>query len=180
MYIKMSHFYSGRMVSGDCKNLTFWYPYVEIGTPRYPQVVEKYLLFVFYSYLHHSEPFLLWSDAIWWDIKNSTFRHPCVVVCTLGTPRWSKNIFQSVFLHIYIIPSHFCFGRAQSNEISKIRHLGILRGRRYPKVPPDGRKIIFNRFSCIFTPFWAIFTLVECNLQWFSNKTTFIAHFLVF
>ena len=98
MYIKMRHFYSGRMVSGDCKNLTFWYPYVKIGTPKSPQVVKKYFLFVFYSYLHHFEPFLLWSDAIWWDIKNSTFRHPCVVVITLRYPQMVKKYFFIVFL----------------------------------------------------------------------------------
>ena len=58
---------------------SIWNPCVVVGSPRYPQMVEKIFLIVFPAYLHHSEPLLLWSGAIWSGSKKSQF----------GIPAWS-------------------------------------------------------------------------------------------
>jgi len=81
-------------------NLTFRHPCLVVGTPRYPQMVEKIFLIVFPSYLHHSESLLLWSDAIWRNFPNLTFRHPCLVV---GTPRYPQMV-EKIFL--IIVPAY--------------------------------------------------------------------------
>ena len=57
----------------------FRHPCVVVGTPRYPQMVEKIFFIVFPAYLHHSESLLLWSNAIWWGFKKGHF----------GIPAWS-------------------------------------------------------------------------------------------
>jgi len=51
---------------------SIWHPCVVVGTPRYPQMAEKIFLIVFPAYLHHCEPLLLWSDAIWRDFPKKS------------------------------------------------------------------------------------------------------------
>ena len=89
------------------------HPWVVVGTPKYPQMVEKIFLIVFPAYLHHSYPLLLWSDVIWRGFQKSPFWHPFVVVGTTKYPQIVEKFFLSFFLYISIILSHFYFGRMQ-------------------------------------------------------------------
>jgi len=81
----------------DFPKSPFWHPCVVVGTPRYPQMVEKIFLIIFPTYLHHSESLLLWSEAIWRNFQKSPFWHPCVIV---GTPRYPQMV-EKTFLIVF-------------------------------------------------------------------------------
>jgi len=98
-----------------------WHPCVVVGTPRYPQMVEKFFKIIFSAYLLHSKPLLLWTNAIWRGFQKSQFWPPCVVVGTHRYPQLVQNIFLIVFTaYLHHSEPLFLWSNAIWRDFSKI------------------------------------------------------------